>query len=119
MASYFCPFYKKQRNKSKGFSALRKIVWKENFCKASKILLELPRGLSNNSNYLCSCIIDYFLCGQITFVADKQLVDGFAGISIDLLKPLFDVVERLLICHIINHNDSVCASVVTEFKTDN
>ena len=68
-------------------------------------------------SYLCSCIIDDLFCGQITFVAHQQLVDGFARISIDFLKPLFDIVERLLICHIVDNDDTVCSAVVTVKET--
>ena len=70
---------------------------------------ELEHGV-----YLRSCIVDDLLCGQITFVANKQLVDRFAGISIDFLKPLFDVVKRLLICDVVNHDDAMCAAIITE-----
>ena len=65
------------------------------------------------SIYLSGCIVHDFLCGQITFVADEQLVNGFTCVSINLLEPLFDVVERLLICHVVHDNDAMCATVIT------
>ena len=68
-------------------------------------------------SYLCSRVIDNLLCGQIAFVSDEQFVDVFAGVTVDLLQPLFDVVERLLVGHIVDDDDAVSSAVVTECKT--
>ena len=68
-------------------------------------------------NYLCGGVIDDFLCGQIAFVSDEQLIDVFTGVTIDLLKPLLDVVERFLISHVVDNDDAVSAAVITEKKT--
>ena len=53
--------------------------------------------------YLGCLVVDNLLCCQVTLVTDKQLVDILIGISINLIEPLLDVVEAVLICHIINH----------------
>jgi len=58
-------------------------------------------------------VVNHFLCGQVEFVADKQFVDVVAGITVDFLKPLLNVVERLLIGAVINHDDAMCSSVIT------
>ena len=34
------------------------------------------------------------------------------GTPVDFVHPLLDVVERLLICHVIHHDDAVRAAVV-------
>lgn len=53
--------------------------------------------------YLCCLIIDNLLGCQVTLVSNKQLVDILIGISVNLIEPLLDIVEAVLICHIINH----------------
>ena len=45
--------------------------------------------------YLLGCVVYDFFGGQITFVANQQLINGLAGKSVDFLKPLFDVVKGL------------------------
>ena len=46
--------------------------------------------------YLGCCVIDNLLCSQVALVSDEKLVHIFAGIAIDFLQPLLDIVERLL-----------------------
>ena len=62
--------------------------------------------------YLGSSVIDHFFGGQVALVADEQLVDTLAGITINFLQPLLDVVERFLVGAIVNDNDPVGPSVV-------
>jgi len=57
-------------------------------------------------------VVDNFFGAQITLVSDEELVHIFAGVSVDLLKPLFHIVERYLICNIVDHNNTMCPSVV-------
>jgi len=45
---------------------------------------------------LCSCVVNNLLSGHITFVANEQFVDIFAGIAVDFSEPLTDIVERFL-----------------------
>lgn len=62
--------------------------------------------------YLCHCVFHDFLVGHIGLVANQQFVDTFGRIAIDLLQPLFDVVERIHICHIVDDADPMGSSVV-------
>ena len=54
-------------------------------------------------DYLGCLVVDNLLCCQVTLIPDKQLVHILIGISVDLIEPLLDVVEAVLICHIIHH----------------
>lgn len=56
----------------------------------------LSQAHTGAPTYLCCCIVYYFLCGQITLVPHQQLVDVFTGITVYLLQPLLDIIERLL-----------------------
>jgi hypothetical protein len=58
-------------------------------------------------------VVNHLLCGQVEFVADEQFVDVVAGVAVDFLQPLLDVVEGLLVGAVIYHDDAVCASVIT------
>ena len=49
-----------------------------------------------NSTDLSCSVIDNFFRGHIAFVAHQQLVDTLASVSIDFLKPLFDICEGFL-----------------------
>lgn len=57
-------------------------------------------------SYLGSLCVHHLLCGQVTLVSYQQLVDIFICIPIDLVKPLLDVVEALLIGDVINNLQS-------------
>ena len=46
--------------------------------------------------YLGCSVIDNLLCSQVALVSNEKLVHIFAGIAIDFLQPLLDIVERLL-----------------------
>lgn len=64
-------------------------------------------------NYLGSGKINDLLCCQITFISYKQFVDVVACVTIDFFKPLFNVIKRLLICTIVNHDYSMCPPIIT------
>lgn len=61
----------------------------------------------------CRVVVDDFFGGQVALVADQQLVDVLASITVDFLQPLFDVVERLLVCAVVNDDDTVRAAIIT------
>ena len=54
----------------------------------------------------------HLFVGQIRLVADQQLVDAFTSVSVDFLEPLLDVAESIVVCDIVDHNDTVSASVI-------
>eukprot|EP00295_Goniomonas_pacifica_P035461 CAMPEP_0175952210 /NCGR_PEP_ID=MMETSP0108-20121206/30620_1 /TAXON_ID=195067 ORGANISM="Goniomonas pacifica, Strain CCMP1869" /NCGR_SAMPLE_ID=MMETSP0108 /ASSEMBLY_ACC=CAM_ASM_000204 /LENGTH=234 /DNA_ID=CAMNT_0017278537 /DNA_START=113 /DNA_END=818 /DNA_ORIENTATION=- len=77
----------------------------------------LRAGLQKrNALLLCKLLgsgkIDDLLCGQVTLVSNKHLVDFVGSVAINLVHPLLDIVERLLIRHVVNNNDAVCPAVV-------
>ena len=55
---------------------------------------------------------DDTFASQITFVADQQFVDILGGIPINFMQPLFDIVERFRIGHIINNNNPMCTTII-------
>lgn len=57
-------------------------------------------------------VVHHLLNGQITFVAYEQFVDVLARIALNLLQPLLDVVEGLLVRAVVDYDDAVCAPVV-------
>ena len=62
--------------------------------------------------HLCNSIFNNFLIWHITLVSYQKFVYTFCCISINLLKPLFDIVERVHIGNIVNNTDSVCATII-------
>lgn len=62
--------------------------------------------------YLCHGVLHHLLVLHITLVADEQLVDTLGGVSVNLLEPLLDVVERVHVSHIVHHANAVGATVV-------
>ena len=52
------------------------------------------------------------LINQIALVSNQKLLDSSTSEGINLLQPLGDVVEGLLVCDIIHDNDTVGATVV-------
>ena len=62
--------------------------------------------------YLGYSVLDNLLVGHIALVTDKQLVDALGSVSINLLKPLLDVVERVHVGNIVDDADAVSATVV-------
>jgi hypothetical protein len=49
---------------------------------------------------------------QIALVAYQQLVDVLAGVSVDLMQPLLNILKAVSVCHIVHYNDAVCSAVV-------
>lgn len=60
----------------------------------------------------CGGGVDHLFRLQITLVANEQLVDVFARVALDFLEPLLHIVERFLVCAIVDDNDAVRTSVV-------
>lgn len=48
------------------------------------------------ASYLSCGVVHHLLRCEVTLVAYEQLVDVLAGVAVDLLEPLFHVVEGLL-----------------------
>lgn len=63
-------------------------------------------------NYLGHCVFYNFLVFHIALVAHKKLVDAFGCVTIDFLKPLFDVVEGIHVGHIVDNADAMGTTVV-------
>jgi hypothetical protein len=57
-------------------------------------------------------VLHNLLIFHVTLVPDEELVDALSGIAIDFLQPLFNVVERLHISHVVNYADAMSTSVV-------
>ena len=53
--------------------------------------------------HLGCLVVDNLLGCQVTLVSNKQLVDVLIGVSVNLIEPLLDIVEAVLICHVIHH----------------
>jgi hypothetical protein len=62
--------------------------------------------------YLRNCVLHDLLVCHIALVAYEQLVDAICSVSINLLQPLFDVVERVHVRYIVDDADAMGASVV-------
>ena len=63
--------------------------------------------------YFGSSVIDDFLCAQVAFVANKELVNILTSVTINFLKPLFHIVERLLVSAVVHYNNAMSTTVVT------
>lgn len=62
--------------------------------------------------YLGDCVLHDLLVRHIALVAHEELVDALGGVSVDLLEPLLDVVERVHVGDIVDDADAVSAAVV-------
>ena len=49
---------------------------------------------------------------QVGLVADEELVDILAGVAVDLVEPLLDVVEGFVVGDVVHDDDAVGAAVV-------
>lgn len=67
---------------------------------------------SRNPSDLCNRVLYDLLVRHIGFVAYEKLVDTLCGVSVNLLKPLLDVVERVHVSDIVHDADTVSATVV-------
>ena len=64
------------------------------------------------ATYLGHCVLNNLFVFHIALITHKQFVDTFGGVAIDFLKPLLHVVEGIHVGDIVNHANSVSASVV-------
>ena len=62
--------------------------------------------------YLCHCVFDHLLVRHIALVTNEQFVDSFGGVTVDLLEPLLDIVERVHVRYIVDDADAMGAAVV-------
>lgn len=67
---------------------------------------------ARRQTYLRHGVLDHLLISHIGLVAHQQLVDALSSISVNLLKPLLHVVERVHVGDIVHHTDAVGTSVV-------
>ena len=77
-----------------------------------RVALLAGDNVQAGSTYLGDCVLHDLLVRHIALVAYEQLVDALGGISVDLLQPLLDVVERIHVCDIVDDADAVGATVV-------
>lgn len=68
--------------------------------------------LCGQTPHLSCRVVDDLLGGEIALVADEQLVHVVASVTVDLLQPLLHVIEGVLVCAIVNYNNSMCAPIV-------
>lgn len=64
-------------------------------------------------SYLSNLIIHSFLWCLIILVSHQELVNVITGIAINFLEPLLQIVERFLVCTIVDYNDTMGTSIVT------
>ena len=64
------------------------------------------------TTHLCNGVLNDLLVRHIGLVANEQLVDAFGSISIDLLKPLLHVVERVHVGDIVYDADAMGTTIV-------
>jgi hypothetical protein len=53
----------------------------------------MSKNVMRRREYLCDGVFNYFLVAHIGLVSHEKLVDSLSSISINLLKPLFDIIE--------------------------
>uniref|UniRef100_A0A2M4D474 Putative secreted protein n=1 Tax=Anopheles darlingi TaxID=43151 RepID=A0A2M4D474_ANODA len=62
--------------------------------------------------FRCRGGVDAFLRLQITLVANQQFVHVVASVALDLLQPLFHVLERIVVGAIVHDDDAMCTAIV-------
>lgn len=62
--------------------------------------------------HLCHSVLDHFLICHVALVAYKELVHTLCGVTVNLLQPLLDVVERVHVGNIIDNADTMSSAVV-------
>ena len=80
---------------------------------ASSTLVAFFALVSRKEGIPSSLIADHPSCGKITFISHKQLIDILTCILIDFIQPLLNIVEALLIYHIVYNNNPMCITIVT------
>lgn len=61
---------------------------------------------------LRSGVLDNLFVSQVGLVADQQLHHPTSSVAVNLLQPLLDVVEQLLVSDVVYNDDAVSATVV-------
>jgi len=62
--------------------------------------------------FLGCCKVHNLLLVKVTLVAYQHFVHMFMAVPINLRKPTLNCSETVLICDVINHDDTVCPPVV-------
>lgn len=83
----------------------------QKFSRIFKIKWKIQQGYDFETYRSCS-MIDNFLCGQITLIANQKLVHIFASITFNFFEPLFHVVERFLICAIVHYDNAMSTTII-------
>jgi hypothetical protein len=65
-----------------------------------------------DKTHLGNGVFNNFLVRHIAFVSNQQLVHTLCGISVNLLQPLLDIVERVHVRDIVNDTDAMRAAIV-------
>lgn len=63
-------------------------------------------------------VLDDFLVLQVGLVANEELVDALARVAVDLLQPLLDVAESVLVRHVVDNDDAMRAAVFVFLSRD-
>lgn len=71
-----------------------------------------PPAKPNFSTYLGNSVLDHLLIRHIALVANQELVHTLGSISVNLLKPLLDIVERVHVGDIVDNANTVSTAVV-------
>ncbi len=58
----------------------------------------------------------YLFACQIALVAHQHFVDLLVSVAVDLIHPLLDVVEALLVGHIVYDDDAVRSTIVLQMS---
>ena len=62
--------------------------------------------------HLCYLVVNDFFVSHIALVADEQLIDTLRCISVNFLQPLLDIIEAVHIGDVVDHADTVGATIV-------
>lgn len=84
----------------------------QGYLQIPRILLTSWVNLKQSKTYLCHGVFHNLLVTHVALVTHQQLVDTLGGIAVNFLQPLFDIVEGVHICDIVNDADAVGAAVV-------
>ena len=71
-----------------------------------------PGRHGEGGSNLCNGVLHDFLVLHIALVANQQLVYTLSSVSVNLLEPLLDVVERVHVGDVVNDADTMSATVV-------
>ena len=65
-----------------------------------------------SGNYLGHSVLDNFLIRHIALVSNQEFIYTLCGISVNLLKPLLDIIERVHVGDIVDDANAMCAAIV-------